>query len=103
MTNFLAWEQTLFKDREIFDFGYIPEEFLYREKQMKSIGFAIAPGIQGEQPQNIVCVGPLGTGKTTSFKKIIEQAEQISPSWPEIFNRYDGIVLSLGISIGRSH
>jgi len=54
MTNFLAWEQTLFKDREIFDFGYLPEEFLYREKQMKSIGYAIAPGIQGEQPQNIV-------------------------------------------------
>ncbi|MGB8216174.1 MAG: ORC1-type DNA replication protein [Candidatus Methanoperedens sp.] len=80
MTNFLAWEQTLFRDREIFDFGYIPEEFLYREKQMKSIGYAIAPGIHGEQPQNIVCVGPPGTGKTTSFKKVIEQAEQISPS-----------------------
>ncbi len=80
MENFLTWEQTLFKDREIFDSGYVPEEFLYREKQMKSIGYAIAPGIEGKQPQNIICVGPPGTGKTTSFKKIIEQAEQISPS-----------------------
>ncbi len=80
MQNFLAWEQTLFKDREIFDFGYVPEEFLYREAQMKDIGYAIAPGIEGKQPQNIVCVGPPGTGKTTSFKKIIEQAEQISQS-----------------------
>ncbi len=80
MKNFLMWEQTLFKDSEIFDSGYVPEQFLYREAQMKSIGYAIAPGIEGKQPQNIVCVGPPGTGKTTSFKKIIDQAEQISPS-----------------------
>ncbi len=80
MKNFLTWEQTLFKDRDIFDSGYVPEQFLYREAQMKSIGYAIAPGIEGKQPQNIVCVGPPGTGKTTSFKKIIDQAEQISPS-----------------------
>lgn len=80
MQNFLKWEQTLFKDREIFDFGYVPDEFLYREMQMKSISYAIAPGIEGKQPQNIICLGPPGTGKTTSFKKIIEQAEQISSS-----------------------
>ena len=80
MNNFLAWEQTLFKDREIFEFGYVPEEFLYRETQMKRIGYAIAPGIEGKQPQNVVCIGPPGTGKSTSFKKIIEEAEQISPS-----------------------
>jgi cell division control protein 6 len=80
MKNILTWEQTLFRDREIFDSGYIPEQFLYREAQMKSIGYAIAPGIEGKQPQNIICVGPPGTGKTTSFKKIIDQAEQITPS-----------------------
>jgi cell division control protein 6 len=80
MNNFLAWEQTLFKDRELFDFGYVPEVFLYREMQIKRISHAIAPGIKGEQPQNIVCIGPPGTGKTTSFKKVIEEAEQISPS-----------------------
>lgn len=56
------------------------EEFLYRETQMKRIGYAIATGIQGEQPQNIVCIGPPGTVKTTSFKKIIEEAEEISQS-----------------------
>ena len=80
MKNFLSWEQTLFRDREIFELGYVPEEFLYREMQMKSIGYAIAPGIEGKKPQNIICIGPPGTGKTTSFKKIIEQAEQVSPS-----------------------
>ena len=80
MKNYLTWEQTLFKDREIFDSGYVPETFLYREAQMKSIGYSIAPGIEGKQPQNIICLGPPGTGKTTSFKKIIDQAEQISPS-----------------------
>ncbi len=80
MKNLLAWEQTLFKDREIFEIGYVPDEFLYRELQLKKISYAIAPGIDGKRPQNIICIGPPGTGKTTSVKKIIEQAEQISPS-----------------------
>lgn len=80
MKNFLAWEQTLFKNMEIFEFGYVPEQFSYRETQMKNIGYAMAPGIEGRQPQNIVCIGPSGIGKTTSFKKIIEEAEQTSPS-----------------------
>ncbi|VVB87293.1 ORC1-type DNA replication protein 2 [uncultured archaeon] len=80
MKNFLTWEQTLFKDSEIFDSGYVPEQFLYRETQMKSIGYAIAPGMKGRQTQNIVCIGPPGTGKTTSIKKIIDQVEQVSPS-----------------------
>jgi len=79
MKNLLTWEQTLFRDSEIFESGMSAEQFLYREAQMKSIGYAIAPGIEGKQPQNIVCVVP-GSGKTTSFKKIIDQAEQISPS-----------------------
>ncbi len=80
MNNYLSWEQTLFKDREIFEPGYVPEAFLYREKQLKRIGHAIAPGIKGEQPQNMVCIGPPGTGKTTSIRKIIDEAEQISTS-----------------------
>lgn len=70
MSSYLTREQTLFKDRNIVEFGYVPEQFFYREPQMKSIGYAIAPGIQGEKPQNIVCIGPLGTGKTTSFKEL---------------------------------
>lgn len=78
--NFLRWEQTLFKDSDVFELNYVPEVFLYREKQMESIRDAIAPGIKGEQPQNLICIGPNGTGKTTSFKKIIEQAEEIPES-----------------------
>jgi cell division control protein 6 len=80
MNTLLKWEQTLFKDSDIFELGYVPEVFLYRETQMKSIGYAIAPGIEGKQPQNIICVGPPGTGKTTSFTKIIEQAKEIPAS-----------------------
>lgn len=53
MSSHLTCEQTLFKDRDVFEFGYVPEQFFYREAQMKSIGYAIAPGIQGEKRQNI--------------------------------------------------
>lgn len=80
MENLLKWDQTLFKDSDIFELSYVPEVFLYRDVQMKSIGYAIAPGIEGRQPQNILCVGPPGTGKTTTFAKIIEQAGDIPSS-----------------------
>ncbi len=80
MSNFLMREQTLFKDSEVFEVGYVPEAFLYREAQMESIRDAITPGIEGRQPQNIICIGPPGTGKTTLFTKIIEQAKNLEAS-----------------------
>ncbi len=80
MSNFLMREQTLFKDSDVFEISYVPEAFLYREAQMESIRDAIAPGIEGKQPQNLICVGPPGTGKTTSFTKIVEQAKDLPAS-----------------------
>ncbi len=73
-------EETLFKDSDVFEISYVPEAFLYREAQMESIRDAIAPGIEGKQPQNLICVGPPGTGKTTSFTKIVEQAKDLPAS-----------------------
>lgn len=80
MNNLLKWEQTLFKDSGIFELDYVPDVFLYRDTQLKSIGYAIAPGIAGKRPQNIICVGPPGTGKTTTLTKIIGEAKEIPDS-----------------------
>ncbi|MCJ7444702.1 MAG: AAA family ATPase, partial [Methanotrichaceae archaeon] len=71
----LLWEETLFKDRELFELDHLPEHFLHREPQLNSLKFCIRPALQGARPLNVVCVGPPGTGKTTAIFKLFEEIE----------------------------
>ncbi|VVB72061.1 ORC1-type DNA replication protein 2 [uncultured archaeon] len=71
----LLWEQTLFKDRDLFELDHLPEHFLHRESQMNSLKFCIRPALQGARPVNCLCLGPPGTGKTTAIMKLFEEIE----------------------------
>lgn len=81
--NLLSWEDTLFRDVDVFDLSYVPDQFDYRDEQTQALVFAIRPGIRGGKMLHSVCRGPPGTGKTTSVKKIfeslIETTKQIVP------------------------
>lgn len=74
----LSWDETLFRDIDVFDISYVPEQFDYRDDQTRAISFAIQPGIRGGKMLNTVCRGPPGTGKTTSVKKIFEAVAESS-------------------------
>lgn len=71
----LLWEETLFKDREVFELDYLPEHFLHREPQMRSLQFCVRPAFRGSRPINALCLGPPGTGKTTAILKLFEEIE----------------------------
>ncbi len=71
----LLWEETLFKDRDIFELDHLPEHFLHRESQMNSLKFCVRPALQGARPINCLCLGPPGTGKTTAIFKLFEEIE----------------------------
>ena len=73
--DMLLWEETLFKDRDIFELDHLPDQFLHREKQMDSLKFCIRPALQGGRPINALCLGPPGTGKTTAIFKLFEEIE----------------------------
>ncbi|HOV52465.1 MAG TPA: ORC1-type DNA replication protein, partial [Methanothrix sp.] len=73
--DMLLWEETLFKDRDLFELDYLPEHFLHRESQMNSLKFCIRPALQGARPINALCLGPPGTGKTTAIFKLFEEIE----------------------------
>jgi len=73
--NILLWEETLFKNRELFELDYLAENFLHREAQMSSLRFCIRPALQGARPVNALCLGPPGTGKTTAILKLFEEIE----------------------------
>jgi cell division control protein 6 len=76
--DMLMWDETLFKNRELFELDYVPEHFAHRESQMNSLMFCARPALQGARPVNALCLGPPGTGKTTAIIKLFEEIEKHS-------------------------
>jgi cell division control protein 6 len=74
--NLLMWDETLFRDPEVFEFDYVPEQFQFRENQMRELAFQIHPGLRGGRPLNSICKGLPGTGKTTSVRKLFSEIEE---------------------------
>lgn len=73
--NLLMWDQTLFRDIEVFEITYVPEQFDYRDEQIERLAFAVKPALIGGSILNTICRGVPGTGKTTSVKKFFEEIE----------------------------
>jgi len=74
--NLLMWDETLFRDPEVFEIDYVPEQFNHREAQIQELAFQIRPGLRGGRPLNTICRGIPGTGKTTSVKKVFSEIEE---------------------------
>jgi cell division control protein 6 len=79
MKDLLSWDQTLFKDSELFELDHVPEHFLHRDAQLQSLLYSVRPALSGGRPLNSLCVGPPGTGKTTAIMKVFEEIEKHTP------------------------
>jgi len=75
--SMLMWDETLFRDPDVFEIDYIPDQFNYRENQMRELSFLLRPGIKGGRPLNSIIRGTPGTGKTTSVKKIFSDIDEM--------------------------
>ena len=74
--NLLMWDETLFRDPEVLEIDYVPEQFEFRDAQMRELAFQIRPGLRGGRPLNTICKGLPGTGKTTSIRKLFVEIEE---------------------------
>jgi cell division control protein 6 len=74
--NLLMWDETLFRDPEVLEIDYVPEQFEFRDAQMRELAFQIRPALRGGRPLNTVCKGLPGTGKTTSVRKLFAEIEE---------------------------
>jgi len=74
--NLLMWDESLFRDPEVFEIDYIPEQFEFRDTQMQELAFQIRPGLRGGRPLNTICKGLPGSGKTTSIRKLFLEVEE---------------------------
>lgn len=64
---------TIFKDKQLLQSNYRPEEILHRKIQIQQIASILAPVLRGEKPSNLFLYGKTGTGKTLSTLYIQEQ------------------------------
>ncbi len=74
--NLLMWDETLFRDPEVFEIDHVPEQFNHRDAQIQELAFQVKPGLRGARPLNTICRGLPGTGKTTSVKKVFAEIEE---------------------------
>ena len=74
--DLLMWDETLFRDPEVLELDYVPEQFHYREDQIRELAFQIRPGLRGGRPLNTICRGLPGTGKTTCVRKLFGEIEE---------------------------
>lgn len=82
----LFHDETLFMNSEVFDFDFIPEEFMYRINQMQEIALCLKPAINKKRPVNCILSGDPATGKTTTIKKIFEELKPYSHIIPVYLN-----------------
>lgn len=76
--DLLMWEETLFRDPDLFELDHIPEYFGHRKSQMETLMYCVRPAMRGGRPLNILCIGPPGTGKTTAVNKLFTEIEKIT-------------------------
>lgn len=78
--DILMWDESLFRNPEVFDLDYIPEDFKYRDNELEAISHNVKPLVKGDFPTNTIVLGPTGTGKTTSIKLLFKDINEISNS-----------------------
>lgn len=76
--DILLHDETLFRNEDVFNPDYIPENFKYRESQMEALAVCLRPTLRMGRPINAVILGSCATGKTTAVKKMFNKVEDRS-------------------------
>jgi len=74
-------KKSIFKDKNILQSNYSPDEIPHRDEQIKQIASILAPLLRGEKPSNLFLYGKTGTGKTLSVNyvkdELLRRAEEV--------------------------
>lgn len=71
----LSWDESVFRNLEVFDPDYIPAELLFRDSQIRQLVSCIKPAASSSSPINAFCLGPPSTGKTSTIRYVLREAE----------------------------
>ncbi len=63
----------IFKNKEVLQSNYKPEDILHRDEHIKQIASILAPVLRGEKCSNLFLYGKTGTGKTLSIQYVRDE------------------------------
>ncbi len=76
----LTWDQTLFVDPDVFDPGYMPEQFTCRETQMRELAMQVRPALRPRQG-HMRMRSPSGAGAGTAV--VAEERRGYDPGYDQ--------------------
>ena len=82
----------VYKDRDALSSKFIPDELPHRDVELKLIAQHLGFALMGSTPPNILILGPPGTGKTVTTKKVLK----------ELVNYADGKVVVVYTVAGKT-
>lgn len=66
-------ERSLFKNKQILQSNYTPEDIPHRDREIEHIASILAPSLLGEKTSNLFIYGKTGTGKTLSVQHVANE------------------------------
>ncbi|BBL68590.1 nucleotidyltransferase domain-containing protein [Methanoculleus chikugoensis] len=69
----LRYDQTLFRDRKVFEFAYMPDEPHHRDARIRELALLTQPALRSVIPKSAFLHAPPGTGKTAPVRRILPQ------------------------------
>ncbi len=67
---------SIFRDKEVLSPHYVPDDLLFREKEITRLMTAILPALKNERPHNIFVYGKTGTGKTATLRRVLQELSE---------------------------
>jgi len=75
-SSLLRHDETLFRDREVFEFTFVPEQVHYRDVQVRELAFLLRPALRCGSAGSAILRGQPGTGKTTTVRRIFAEVTE---------------------------
>ena len=66
----------MFKDPSVLKTDYIPQQLLFRDHQIQTIGEVLSPLLRGSKCSNLLLYGKTGTGKTAASLYVLRKLKQ---------------------------
>jgi cell division control protein 6 len=68
--------ESLFKDSDVFEPSYLPEDFLFRDSETAEMKACAGPALKGGRAANAFIFGRPATGKTTATRLVFSEIEK---------------------------